>query len=190
MDFSQRTSRPASTGEQPSSESSTKTKSKRSRSVNNMKVFSVVLLYSVTILLVALAIYTFVLGGRSNNQEKFVAADKYQAVFLNGGQVYFGKVTNANDKYMTLADIYYLKVNQTVQPGQPPKNEDISLVKLGCELHGPYDQMVINQDQVIFWENLKDDGQVVKAVKQFQQQNPEGLKCEQPAQSNDQTKKP
>ena len=38
------------------------------------------------------------------------------------------------------------------------------LQKLGSELHGPEDQMVINRDQVQFWENLKDDGQVVKAI--------------------------
>lgn len=184
MDFSQRTSRPSPTSDQSSAESTSKGKAKKSKAFGNLQVFSVVLLYSLTVLLVALAIYTFIIGNRDNSQNKYVAEGKYQAVFLNGGQVYFGQITNANSKYMTLNDIYYLKVNQTVQPGQAPKNEDISLVKLGCELHGPYDQMVLNQEQVIFWENLKDDGQVVKAVKQFQQQNPDGLKCEQPAAEN------
>jgi hypothetical protein len=37
--------------------------------------------------------------------------------------------------------------------------------------------MVINQSQVIFWENLKADGQVAKAVAQFQKQNPNGQDC-------------
>jgi hypothetical protein len=50
-------------------------------------------------------------------------------------------------------------------------------VKLGCELHEPLDQMVINRDQITFWENLGDNGQVAKAVSTFEKQNPNGQKC-------------
>lgn len=197
MDFSQRTGRPAptSSNDHPSVVSTPKSsKSKRVPGLANLKVITVVLLYSLTVLIVALTVYAFVLGGRDNSQSKYVAKDAYQAVFLNGGQVYFGKITSSNSKYMTVADIYYLRVNQQVQPGQTAQNNDISLVKLGCELHGPQDQMVVNQDQVVFWENLKTDGQVAKAVKQFQEQNPQGLKCDapaaaQPATSTDAKKK-
>jgi len=74
-----------------------------------------------------------------------------------------------------------LRVNQTVQPNQSTNSatsNDVSLVKLGCELHGPEDEMLINRDQVIFWENLKADGQVAKAVAEYQKQNPNGQKCD------------
>jgi hypothetical protein len=37
--------------------------------------------------------------------------------------------------------------------------------------------MVINQSQVIFWENLKTDGQVAQAVKKYKEQNPNGQQC-------------
>jgi hypothetical protein len=37
--------------------------------------------------------------------------------------------------------------------------------------------MVINSDQVTFWENLQDNGQVAKAVSSFEKQNPNGQKC-------------
>jgi hypothetical protein len=37
--------------------------------------------------------------------------------------------------------------------------------------------MVISQDQVSFWENLQADGQVAKAVKSYQDANPNGQKC-------------
>lgn len=183
MDFSQRTNRPAptSSSDQSSGASASKGRSRKVPALGNLKVITVVLLYSLTVLIVSLAVYAFVLGGRDTSQSKFVAKDAYQAVFLNGGQVYFGKITSSNSKYMTVADIYYLRVNQQVQPGQTAQNNDVSLVKLGCELHGPQDQMVINQEQVVFWENLKTDGQVAKAVKQFQEQNPQGLKCEEAA---------
>lgn len=153
----------------------------------SLRVVSVALLFSVTILILALVAYT-VLGGTSSSGEgKYVKTKQMQAVFLNGGQVYFGHINSVNDKYLRMSDIYYLRVNQQVQPNQSTTAttaSDISLVKLGCELHGPDDQMIIKQAQVIFWENLKDDGQVAKAVATYKQQNPNGQKCDTTSQSN------
>jgi hypothetical protein len=106
-----------------------------------------------------------------------------QAVFLNGGQVYFGDIQDLNSSNVRLSNIYYLRVNQQVQPNQETADQstnsnDISLVKLGCELHGPEDEMLINREQVVFWENLKTDGQVAKAVAEYQKQNPNGQNCD------------
>jgi hypothetical protein len=77
-----------------------------------------------------------------------------------------------------LSNVYYLQSsNSSNSSSSSASNQNISLVKLGCELHRPYDTMVINSTQVTFWENLQADGQVAKAVAQFQQQNPDGQKC-------------
>jgi len=46
----------------------------------------------------------------------------------------------------------------------------ITLRKLGNEIHGPVDQMIINSDQILFWENLKDDGQVAQAIERYQEE--------------------
>lgn len=98
-----------------------------------------------------------------------VKTDRYQAVFLTNGQVYFGKLSNVNKDYVDLTDIYYLQVQQSVQPADAKaaadQNPQVSLAKLGSELHGPEDQMKISRDQVLFWENLKDDSKVVDAIK-------------------------
>jgi hypothetical protein len=119
---------------------------------------------------------------KTRQESKYVDTKQYQAVFLNGGQVYFGKITSLNEKYIAMSNIYYLRVNQTVQPNaNSSSSNDVSLVKLGCELHGPSDQMVINASQVVFWENLKSDGQVSKAIADFQKQNPNGQNCAAPA---------
>jgi hypothetical protein len=149
-----------------------------------MRAVSAILLVSVGLLVAALAVY--VATSVSKNQNDYLKSDKFQAVFLNGGQVYFGKIRELNDKFITLDNIYYLRVNEQVQPdanaAEQPQ-QDISLAKLGCELHGPEDQMVINHEQVTFWENLKDDGQVAKAIAEFVRQNPEGQKCADPQAS-------
>lgn len=155
---------------------------------SGMKLAFVAMLFLTTILAV-LVIIGIARGGSTGGSTagKFVDKSKMQAVFLNGGQVYFGKISDLGDKSLRMADIYYLRVNQTVQPNQSTANQnnnDISLVKLGCELHGPQDSMVINQEQVIFWENLKDDGQVAKAVAEYVKQNPDGQKCEQQQQQS------
>ncbi|GAC1413986.1 MAG: hypothetical protein NVSMB66_6840 [Candidatus Doudnabacteria bacterium] len=96
----------------------------------------------------------------------------YQAVFLSNGQVYFGKVSNPSSDYVTLKDIYYLQVNQPLQSGQTasqPSAEQpqLSLVKLGNELHGPVDSMQINHTQILFYEDLKSDGKVSQAIESY-----------------------
>lgn len=150
-----------------------------------LNITYVTLLFSITVLLVGIAVLIFLFDG--NDQNKLVDKSKYQAVFLNGGQVYFGKISDINDKYIDLADIYYLQVNQTVQPGSKQSNNNFTLAKLGCELHRPQDTMVINQSQVIFWENLKDDSSqntVPGGIKKIQQ-TPQN--CDQQSQSNSNT---
>lgn len=96
----------------------------------------------------------------------------WQAVFLSNGQVYFGKVAKQNKTEIKLEDIYYLQVTRPLQQtaeGQEQANTqgELSLVKLGNELHGPTDAMHINRDQVLFIEDLKDDSNVVTAIANY-----------------------
>lgn len=93
--------------------------------------------------------------------------DTYQAVFLTNNQVYFGKLKNFNREYITLDNIYYLQASQSLQQGSQLRPEDIpniNLAKLGNELHGPEDRMFIPKERILFWENLKTDSPVVRAI--------------------------
>ena len=195
MDFMNKASKPVADGQtvtpnrnlsdtqaQQSHANETKGTSRKHSSFLN--ITSVILLFSVTLLVVA--VIGFIMNYRQNDESRYVATNKMQAVFLNGGQVYFGKIRALNNKYVGLTDIYYLRVNQQVQPKQGEQAaQDISLVKLGCELHGPQDQMLINRDQVVFWENLEADGKVAKAVESYKQSNPNGQKnCETNSQQS------
>lgn len=106
-----------------------------------------------------------------------VDTNKFQAVFLTNGQVYFGKASSMGSSYIDLKNIYYLQVQQSVQPSTDKPASDnaaaagesqVSLTKLGKELHGPTDEMHISREQVLFWENLTDDSTVVKAIKDYE----------------------
>ena len=144
-----------------------------------LRILNVILLVMIAIIVGLIAISVAV-GGNSG-ENKYIDKTKFQAVFLNGGQVYFGKIHTLNEKFITIDNIYYLRVNQQVQPNQSTTsaaNQDVSLAKLGCELHGPTDSMVINREQVLFWENLKDNGQVTKAITAYVKANPRGQSCD------------
>jgi hypothetical protein len=96
--------------------------------------------------------------------EKQVDNNRYQAVFLSSGQVYFGKITEITKDTMKLEDIFYLKTGSVDKTGNPIPGTDVSLTKLGAELHSPDDTMFIERKNLSFWENLKADGQVSKAI--------------------------
>lgn len=178
MDFSNRNGQPAAPAAAPGRPAHPGGKKPRGKWLN---IISIILLIASAFLIASLI---FKIATTNTKQEsEYIDKNKYQAVFLEGGQVYFGKVRELNKDYVIVNDIYYLRVNeQQAAEGQQQTQQDISLAKLGCELHGPQDQMVINRSQVTFWENLKDDdSQVVKAIKEFVKQNPEGQKCNQQA---------
>lgn len=167
MDFANRGTRPVNAETVSVNNSPAGQSHKRSKKLNLKvtKIMAIVLLFSATFVAVAI-IALFAFGG-SKEESSYIKKGQYQAVFLNGGQVYFGKIGSYTGKYLTLTDIFYLRVNQQVQPGQTTASNDVSLAKLGSELHGPEDQMVLNRSEVQFWENLKDDGQVVKAITEY-----------------------
>lgn len=122
----------------------------------------------VAVLVIVLAVVGFFAWKQMSGASGALKGGQYQALFLTNGQVYFGKLSNVDDKYVRLTDIYYLQVQQNVQPADTKAQPQVSLAKLGSELHGPEDQMEVNRDQVLFWENLKNDGKVVKAIQENQ----------------------
>lgn len=102
-----------------------------------------------------------------------IDSTKYQAVFFTNGQVYFGKLQNYNANYFKLTDIFYLQTQATTQDSSqnPQKTStdqnNVQLIKLGEEIHGPEDTMVISKDQVLFYEDLKSDGKVARSIDQY-----------------------
>lgn len=116
-------------------------------------------------LLIAVLVGISVFRGVGNQAvSKAPDKKKYQAVFLTNGQVYFGHLANVGTAYVTLNDVYYIQQQQQDAKKANDQN-NLSLVKLGQEIHGPERNMNIASSQIIFWENLKDDGKVVDAIK-------------------------
>lgn len=110
-------------------------------------------------------------GYNSVTADHAVNGKEYQALFLTNGQVYFGKLSQTDSNYVKLTSIYYLQVQQQVQPpansSTSTQSPQVSLAKLGSELHGPEDSMYVAKAQVLFWENLKTDGKVAQAIASY-----------------------
>jgi hypothetical protein len=111
------------------------------------------------------------------NANTGIDSSKYQAVFFTNGQVYFGKLQSFNGDYLKLNDIYYLQTDadettDSQNPQQTTANQgEVQLIKLGNEIHGPEDEMIISKDQVLFYENLRPDGNVSQSIQQARGNN-------------------
>ena len=93
------------------------------------------------------------------NQQDFIDPATYQAVFFTNDQIYFGRLKNISPDHLILYDVYYVKVNES-GTGE--------LVKLGqIEPHRPKDEMVINQEHILFWENLSLDSPIVQNIQNY-----------------------
>lgn len=135
-----------------------------------LKWFIVVLVIS---LIIVLGLYFISKYSRFNVLGLAGDNNNWQAVFLTNGQVYFGKVVKENNKTVVLREIYYLQITQPLQTSgdqqTTPAQNELSLVKLGNELHGPKDEMRINAAHVLFIEDLKADSRVVEAITNYKQ---------------------
>lgn len=132
----------------------------------------------IVILVIAAVGYVVFWGGVakfSSDSLASVSSKDWQAIFLSNGQVYFGKVKAVGRKTLTLSDIYYLQVvTKPLQQTQVSDTnaaangqQELTLIKLGNEIHGPTDRMVINLDQVLLTEKLKIDSRVVQAISKY-----------------------
>lgn len=90
------------------------------------------------------------------------ASGEYQAVFLDNGQVYFGKLDRSEEEFYTLTDVFYLQSGVAVT-----ETANLALTKLGAEAHGPEDRMEINVEHILFIEDMKDDSKVVQAIEEY-----------------------
>lgn len=136
--------------------------------VKIIRIETFTVLLGIALLLVAVALYAGLASPGAESKQ--INTKEYQAVFLTNGQVYFGKVTDLNNKYLVLKSVFYIENNNSATSATTttPQNSNYTLRKLGTtELHMPEDKMVVNRDTITFWENLKDTSQVVTKINEY-----------------------
>jgi len=127
----------------------------------------------VIIIVAILGVAGWFMWSGTRNIATTIDTTKYQAVFFTNGQIYFGKLHIFNNEYMKLSNIYYLQPQSSGEADaeNPQKTttdqNNVQLIKLGDEIHGPQDEMIISKDQVLFYENLKSDGKVSQSIDKY-----------------------
>jgi len=131
--------------------------------VSALRRIFVMLLVLIVLVLVVLVVRTQLFrAGISTlfapSAAEIVDRNAYQSVFLTNGSSYFGKLEPQGDDWFVLTDVFYISVSD--QTGT-------QLVKRGSEAWGPREPMIIPRTQILVIENLRDDSDVVTAIRRY-----------------------
>ncbi|HRJ06706.1 MAG TPA: hypothetical protein PK096_01900 [Candidatus Saccharibacteria bacterium] len=138
---------------------STKTFSERSRRALKRlykKPGALILTAVIVVIGGALALFLLPKGERINT-------DGYQVVYMATGQNFFGKLQNTSGEYLVLKSPY---TAQDVEAGK--EQAQTTLLKVSQQAYGPEDTLSLKSDQVLFWQNLRNDSKVVQAIRNQQ----------------------
>lgn len=129
---------------------------------NKLK-FSLLVLIVATL---AFVLFRFVTNSSSSSVTG-VKKDYYQAVFLIDGTQYVGRLTSQDSGHYKLMNVYF--VSSAEQPivsdsSSAQTTGQVSLTKLEAGLLNAENEMIIPKDKVLFYENLKPDGQAAKLL--------------------------
>ncbi len=92
-------------------------------------------------------------------KSKIALTTEYQAVFLDNGQAFFGKMENPDSPYPLLKEVYYIQR----QVNQETKEVRNILIKRGNEWHAP-DQMYINSSHIVLVEPVSPNSRVSQLI--------------------------
>jgi hypothetical protein len=85
----------------------------------------------------------------------------YQAVLLDNGSAYFGKLQGAGTPYPVLTDVYYVQS----QVNQETKEVKSILIRRGNEWHAP-DRMFLNARHIVLIEPVGANSKVAELIAQ------------------------
>ncbi len=106
-----------------------------------------------------------------------VQKDRYQAVFMSNGEILFGKLKTLDGVHVELREVFYIRSNTgdstpaNATNDVQAKDGDMQLIKRGDEVHGPEDEMIINREQVLYYENLKPSSKVSQLIQKYMSGN-------------------
>jgi hypothetical protein len=124
-----------------------------------------VLLLLVLLVVVAVA----VLGGAKllgddddDRVTEYVRTSGYQAVILANDRVFFGRLRPASEGFYVLRDAHYIRQQAGEREDDPPVS---AVVPLSEELHGPENEMLINEAFIMSVEDLREDSEVLAVIR-------------------------
>jgi hypothetical protein len=123
-------------------------------------------------LVIALSLALLDLGCARKVDQTIKIDSEYIAIFLENGQVYFGKLEQQGPAYLLLTDVFYVQ-RQVFQDKADPEKKEVksTLIRRGNEWHAP-DRMYINTSHVVVIEPVSDNSRVAQLIKEAKAQRP------------------
>lgn len=105
----------------------------------------------------------------------------YQAVTLTNGLTFFGQLHRYSPHTYALYDVYYLKadtdtaeIQNITDPSALDTETDIEtdratdtgmqLYKLSDDFYRPDNALIVNRDQILYWQNLQLDSPIIQTI--------------------------
>ncbi len=106
------------------------------------------------------------------SQESMRNKNKIQTVFLNNGQVYFGRLSKFGFNQWKLENAHYLRTEQVpvatnAEEGAAATTtttQQTTLMKVSQDLHSPENTIYIPDNNILFWQNLQPNSAIAKAI--------------------------
>jgi hypothetical protein len=90
-----------------------------------------------------------------------VNPERWQAVFLQDGRIYFGHLELGGEDFYVLRDAFFVQETPPEEEGGVPGRE---VQPVSAEFHGPENLLVLNIDQIVVIENLSPQSEVTEAI--------------------------
>jgi hypothetical protein len=137
------------------------------------------LAYLCVALAIVLAVTQFWLYGLRFS--RVFSPNLWSSVTLINGQSYIGRLEQYGPGTVVLFDAYYLQAvtaagdEVTADPALAETTDltdtasdsdaaDLQLMSIGNDLHKPYPYLVINRDQIIYWQHLTAESPIVQTL--------------------------
>jgi len=112
----------------------------------------------------------FLVFGCAKSDQKIKIDTEYKAIFLDNGQVFFGRLEEVGPSYIMLKDIFYVQ-SQVIQQEKDKKEVRNILIKRGNEWHGP-DLMYVTTRHIVVIEPVSPTSRVAQLIKEAKAQKP------------------
>lgn len=99
----------------------------------------------------------------SLHYNRIFSDDSITAVTLTNGQTYFGVMEKFGPHTVVLFSVYYLQDTTAEADGE----SSLKLIKLADDFHQPNDYLVINRDQILFWQHLESSSPILEAMQEY-----------------------
>lgn len=117
--------------------------------------------------IILLAVILVVCAASCGTKEDLSFKTEYQAVFMDNGQVFFGKLEKGATSHPLLREVYYIG-RQASPDGKQVQN---ILLKRGNEWHGP-EYMYLTSSHVVMIEPVSPTSRVAELIKELKSKEP------------------